>query len=170
MTDVFIEISKGSNLKYELYKTTNLLKLDRILHTSMSYPGNYGYFPNTLAGDGDPLDVIVLTDYSLQPGTLINCKIIGVLITSDEKGLDEKIIAVPSKSVDNSYCNINDISNVSSITLDKINHFLEIIKYLKKINGLKQYVIKILTMLRCYMIGLKLILKNLNLLYNLLKD
>ena len=132
MTDVFIEISKGSNLKYELCKTTNLLKLDRVLHTSMCYPGNYGYFPNTLAGDGDPLDVIVLTDYSLQPGTLINCKIIGVLITSDEKGLDEKIIAVPSKSVDSSYCNINDISNISSITLDKINHFFRNYKILEK--------------------------------------
>ena len=123
MTDVFIEVSKGSNLKYEICKTTNLLKLDRVLHTSMFYPGNYGYFPNTLAGDGDPLDVIVLTDYSLQPGILVNCKIIGVLLTEDEKGLDEKIIAVPSESVDSSYSDINDISNIPSVTLEKIEHF-----------------------------------------------
>ena len=132
MTDVFVEVSKGSNLKYEICKATNLLKLDRVLHTSMFYPGNYGYFPNTLAGDGDPLDVIVLTEYSLQPGILVNCKIIGVLITSDEKGLDEKIIAVPSNSVDNSYYNINDIANVPSVTLDKINHFFTNYKILEK--------------------------------------
>ena len=61
-SDVIIEISKGSNLKYEISKETNLLRLDRVLHTSMFYPGNYGYFPQTLAGDGDPLDVLVLTD------------------------------------------------------------------------------------------------------------
>tara|TARA_Y100000741_G_scaffold50895_3_gene34882 strand:- start:5234 stop:5731 length:498 start_codon:yes stop_codon:yes gene_type:complete len=132
MTDVFIEVSKGSNLKYEICKTTNLLKLDRVLHTSMFYPGNYGYFPNTLAGDGDPLDVIVLTDYSLQPGILVNCKIIGVLLTKDEKGLDEKILAVPSELVDSSYSNINDISDIPRITLDKINHFFTNYKILEK--------------------------------------
>ena len=66
MFDVIIEVSKGSNLKYEISKETNLLRLDRVLHTSMFYPGNYGYFPNTLAGDGDPLDVLVLTDYINQ--------------------------------------------------------------------------------------------------------
>ncbi len=132
MTDVFIEVSKGSNLKYEICKATNLLKLDRVLHTSMFYPGNYGYFPNTLAGDGDPLDVIVLTEYSLQPGILVNCKIIGVLLTEDEKGLDEKIIAVPSTFVDNSYSNINDISDIPSITLDKIEHFFTNYKSLEK--------------------------------------
>ena len=132
MTDVFIEVSKGSNLKYEICKTTNLLKLDRVLHTSMFYPGNYGYFPNTLAGDGDPLDVIVLTDYSLQPGILVNCKIIGVLLTEDEKGLDEKIIAVPSESVDSSYSDINDISDIPSVTLEKIEHFFTNYKILEK--------------------------------------
>jgi len=141
-SDVIIEISKGSNLKYEISKETNLLRLDRVLHTSMFYPGNYGYFPNTLAGDGDPLDVLVLTDYILQPGIIVECKIIGVLLTEDEKGLDEKILAVPSDKVDKKYIRINDINDIPKITLNKIEHFFSNYKTLEndkwvKTNGFK---------------------------------
>ena len=129
--DAIIEISKGSNLKYEISKESNLLRLDRVLHTSMFYPGNYGYFPNTIAGDGDPLDVLVLTDYSLHPGIIVDCKIIGVLLTVDEKGTDEKIIAVPSDKVDKSYKRINDINDIPKLTLDKIEHFFSNYKSLE---------------------------------------
>ena len=156
MFDVIIEVSKGSNLKYEISKETNLLRLDRVLHTSMFYPGNYGYFPQTLAGDGDPLDVLVLTDYVLQPGIVVECKIIGVLLTEDEKGLDEKILAVPSDKVDKStpilfsnYKIEGDISSSSFRTehlerqlyylLDKYNEEKDasFIKYMSITNGTK---------------------------------
>lgn len=130
--DVIIEISKGSNLKYEISKETNLLRLDRVLHTSMFYPGNYGYFPQTLAGDGDPLDVLVLTDYALQPGIIVNCKIVGVLLTKDEKGLDEKLLAVPSDKVDKSYVKVNSLQDIPQLTLDKIEHFFTNYKTLEK--------------------------------------
>jgi inorganic pyrophosphatase len=142
MFDVIIEVSKGSNLKYEISKETNLLRLDRVLHTSMFYPGNYGYFPQTLAGDGDPLDVLVLTDYVLQPGIVVECKIIGVLLTEDEKGLDEKILAVPSDKVDKSYVKVNSLDDIPKLTLEKIEHFftnyktLEVDKWVKT-NGFK---------------------------------
>jgi len=142
MFDVIIEVSKGSNLKYEISKETNLLRLDRVLHTSMFYPGNYGYFPQTLAGDGDPLDVIVLTDYVLQPGIVVECKIIGVLLTEDEKGLDEKILAVPSDKVDKSYVKVNSLEDIPTLTLEKIEHFFTNYKTLEadkwvKTNGFK---------------------------------
>ena len=113
MPDIIIEVSYGSNIKYEIDKDTNLLRLDRILNTSMMYPGkNYGFFPNTLAGDNDPLDALLVTNYSLNPGIIVDTKIIGVLITVDEKGEDEKVIVVPNDSVDPSFKNINDISDL----------------------------------------------------------
>ena len=117
MFDVIIEVSKGSNLKYEISKETNLLRLDRVLHTSMFYPGNYGYFPQTLAGDGDPLDVLVLTDYVLQPGIVVECKIICVLLTEDEKGLDEKILAGVVSMPSNIFATTG--TNVSILFIDK---------------------------------------------------
>ena len=74
-----------------LIKNQNKMRCDRVLHTAMAYPGNYGYFPNTLSGDGDPLDVLIISEYPLYPGTIIKVKIIGVLLTTDEKGEDEKM-------------------------------------------------------------------------------
>lgn len=82
---VFIEISKGSNLKYEHDKETGKLVLDRILHNTNTFPYNYGYIPNTLSPDGDPLDIIILCDYSIHPGCYADCKIIGGIETDDEK-------------------------------------------------------------------------------------
>ena len=100
LKDAIIEIPFNSFVKYEIDKEANRMRCDRVLHTAMAYPGNYGYFPNTLAGDGDPLDVLVISEYALHPGTIINVKIVGVLLTKDEKGSDEKIIAVPAPTVD----------------------------------------------------------------------
>ena len=122
--DVIVEISSGSNLKYEISKDGTVV-LDRVLSCSMMYPGNYGFIPNTLAKDGDPLDVLVIVPYPLQPGCQIKCKCVGVLIMSDEKGLDEKILAVPVSDVDPNYAEINDITDIPNVQLNMIKHFFE---------------------------------------------
>ena len=103
--------------------------LDRVLPKGCSFPGNYGYIPNTLAGDNDPLDVLIITDYAIQSRCHVPCRAIGVLIMSDEKGLDEKIIAVPT--VDDTYVHITDISDVSKRTLDEIQLFFKTYKQLE---------------------------------------
>ena len=121
LTDMIIEIPYNSNIKYEM--ENNILRCDRILNTSMMYPGNYGYIPNTLSGDGDPLDALLLTKYSLLPGSIIKVKLIGVLYTTDESGRDEKLLCVPCEKVDMDYKNINSINDIPQITLDKIKHF-----------------------------------------------
>ena len=82
---VYIEISKGSKIKYEFNEENNMLELDRILHNSNVFPYNYGFIPNTLSSDGDPVDVIIICDYKLLPGCITNVKIIGGIETSDEK-------------------------------------------------------------------------------------
>ena len=110
---VFIEVSTKTNIKYEHDHKTGRLICDRILHTPMTYPYNYGYIPGTLAGDGDPLDVMVVTSYKLLPGCYIECKILGVLYTEDEKGKDEKIIAVPISKIDPYTKSINQIGRAS---------------------------------------------------------
>ena len=132
MFDIIIEVSYRSNLKYEVDKDSNLLRLDRVLHTSMMYPGNYGYFPRTLAGDGDPLDVLLLSEYKLLPGIIVSSRIIGGLVTEDEKGMDEKILAVPVDSIDKTYSNINNYTDINKQLLGKIKHFFENYKSLEK--------------------------------------
>lgn len=122
--DVIVEIPNGSNLKYEIDKDGNV-RLDRVLSCSMTYPGNYGFIPNTLAKDGDPLDILILVPYSLHPGSIVKCRILGALVMSDEKGLDEKILAVPVDKVDPNYKSWKDIYNIPEIQLDKIKHFFE---------------------------------------------
>jgi inorganic pyrophosphatase len=123
--DMIVEIPYNSFVKYEFDKDKEQMRCDRVLHTAMSYPGNYGYFPNTLAGDGDPLDVLMICDYAIYPGILVKVKIIGVLITTDEKGEDEKIIVVPSEGVDPNYTHINHYDDLPPWTLSKIRHFFE---------------------------------------------
>ena len=125
LVDIIIEIPYNSFIKYEYDKEKQMMRCDRVLHTAMAYPGNYGYIPNTLSGDGDPLDIIMISDYSLYPGTLVKAKIIGVLFTTDEKGADEKIIAVPSKNVDPNYTHINSYIDLPKWTLSKITHFFK---------------------------------------------
>lgn len=125
MVDALIEIPYNSFVKYEFDKKSNKMRCDRILNTSMLYPGNYGYIDNTLADDGDALDILVICDYPLYPGTIINTKVIGVLIMTDEKGIDEKIIAVPSHEVDQNFESVNDITDLPKYTLNKIKHFFE---------------------------------------------
>jgi inorganic pyrophosphatase len=91
----------------------------------MSYPGNYGYIENTLSLDGDPIDVLVLCDFPLQPLSLITIKLIGVLLMTDEKGVDEKLIAVPTDDVDPSSKDINSLDDLPKSLLEKIKHFFE---------------------------------------------
>ena len=123
--DMIVEIPYNSFIKYEYDKKIDKMRCDRILHTAMTYPGNYGYIPQTLAGDGDPLDILLVSDYQIFPGTVINVKIIGILFTTDEKGEDNKIIAVPSFNIDPNFDNIKTIKDLPKRSLSKIKHFFQ---------------------------------------------
>lgn len=123
--DMIVEIPRFSNVKYEFDSKLGKMRCDRIINTSMLYPGNYGYIPNTLSGDLDPIDVLLLCDYPIYPGTIVKVKIIGVLLTKDEKGDDEKIIAVPSKEVDPTYESVFSYTQLSQIEIQKIHHFFK---------------------------------------------
>lgn len=124
-----IEISKGSKQKYEMDKKTGFLRLDRILYTSTHYPANYGFIPHTLAGDGDPLDVLVLCSESLINMSLVNCYPIGVIVMNDNGKIDEKIIAIPFADPNyNTYKSINDLP---SHIFDEMRHFFAVYKQLE---------------------------------------
>ena len=120
---VFVEIPSGSNLKYEMDVETNRLLLDRVLSSSMGYPGNYGYIPDTLAQDGDPLDALIIVPYGLHPGCYVECRVLGALVMSDEKGVDEKLLVVPVSEVDSYYDEMQDLADIPKAQLDKIEHF-----------------------------------------------
>jgi len=120
---VYIEISKNSNVKYEFNKELNSLVCDRILSAPFIFPFNYGFIPNTLSGDGDPLDAIVYMEEELIPGTYIKCKIIGCLETTDEKGDDKKLILVPSNNVYPLTADINSINDLPLHFLNKVIYF-----------------------------------------------
>ena len=123
IVDAIIEVPKNTNLKYEFDKQKNMIRLDRVLHSSMIYPYNYGYIPNTLADDKDPLDIMVISDFACYPNIIMKCRIIGVLVTEDEKGFDEKILAVPDISVDPSHTNIINYTDLDKHIIDKIEYF-----------------------------------------------
>jgi inorganic pyrophosphatase len=122
--NVVIEVPMGGEpIKYELDKTSGALVVDRFLYTSMRYPGNYGFIPHTLSGDGDPCDVIVANTRAIIPGAVISCRVVGVLLMEDENGEDEKLLAVPSKRLTQRYDNVNDYTDLPSISLQQIEHF-----------------------------------------------
>lgn len=129
--NVFIEIPKDGCIKYELDKESGVIFVDRFLHTAMNYPFNYGFIPNTLSEDGDPVDVLVLGDQPLMPGVVIPSKIIGMLEMEDEAGIDTKVLAVPTEKIDPSSSGINDISDVAESIKNKIKHFFENYKTLE---------------------------------------
>ena len=122
---VQIEIGIGNTVKYEIDHHTNKIICDRFLYGPFAYPFNYGYIIDTLGGDGDPLDAVVLCKQSLQVGCYIKCKIIGALITSDEKGRDEKVLLVPVEKIDPSSKNINDFTDLDEHTIREIKYFFE---------------------------------------------
>lgn len=124
-----IEIPKGSKNKYELDKESGLLRLDRILYTSTHYPANYGFIPRTLSEDGDPLDVLVLCQETLEPMSIVQCYPIGMISMIDENEKDEKIIAIPfNDPFLNAY---KDISELPQHQFQEIKHFFEVYKYLE---------------------------------------
>ena len=124
-----IEIPKGSKCKYELDKSTGLLKLDRILYTSTHYPANYGFIPRTYADDGDPLDVLVLCAEPIYPMTLMQVYPIGVMRMLDGGKMDDKIIAVPVS--DPTYAGIDSIDSLPAHIFDEIMHFFSVYKQLE---------------------------------------
>ena len=124
-----IEIQKGFKNKYELDKSTGMLRLDRVLYTSTHYPANYGFIPRTYAEDNDPLDVLVLCQENIVPMTLVDCMPIGMLRMIDEDENDEKIIAVPLN--DPAYSCYNDISELPTHIFEEISHFFEVYKVLE---------------------------------------
>jgi len=126
-----IEIPFGSNIKYEIEKESGAVVVDRVMHSAMYYPANYGFVSNTLSNDGDPADILVLNEYPLQAGSVINCRLIGVLIMEDESGMDEKLLAVPISKVDPTFDEIKTIDDVSKATLAKIKNFFETYKMLE---------------------------------------
>lgn len=125
-----IEIPAHSKAKYELDKETGLSKLDRVLFTPMTYPANYGFIPKTYCDDGDPLDVLVLSQVDLFPMTLVDAKVIGVMKMVDGGEMDDKIIAVAAE--DMSVAHLNDISELPESVVAEIRCFFEDYKKLQK--------------------------------------
>jgi inorganic pyrophosphatase len=124
--NVIVEVPVGGQpIKYEMDKEAGTLFVDRFLYTPMTYPGNYGFVPHTLSGDGDPIDVLVCNTRELIPGCVINVRPIGVLIMEDNAGQDEKVIAVPSPKLTRRYENIFEYSQLPEITLQQVEHFFE---------------------------------------------
>lgn len=123
--NVFIEIPQGVSVKYELDKDSGVIFVDRFLFTEMNYPFNYGFVPGTLADDGDPIDVLVLSSKPVVPGVVIPSRPIGMLEMEDEAGIDNKVIAVPLPKVDQKFKDVNDISDISDKTKEEIKYFFE---------------------------------------------
>ena len=113
-----IEIPYGSNIKYEIDKDSGAIMVDRVI-------------ANTLADDGDPVDILVLNEYPIQAGAVIPCRLIGVLIMEDESGMDEKLLAVPNSKIDARYDNIKTYTDLPQATLSKIKNFFETYKILE---------------------------------------
>lgn len=134
--NVVIEIPRGSRNKYELDKDTGLFRFDRLLYSAVHYPGDYGFIPRTLGGDGDPLDVLVMTTVPTFPGCLIGVRPLGVFLMRDDKGEDEKVLAVPTE--DPLYDEYRSLEDVAPHYLREVEHFFAIYKDLE---GVKTSVI-----------------------------
>ena len=122
--NVIVEVPIGGEpIKYELDKASGTMFVDRMLYTSMHYPGNYGFIPHTLSADGDPIDVLIANSRPIISGAVCNCRPVGVLYMNDEAGGDEKIIAVPSDKVSPIYRKIMNYSDLPEMMLSRIAHF-----------------------------------------------
>lgn len=131
--NVVIEVPIGGEpIKYEMDKAAGTLVVDRFLYTSMRYPGNYGFIPHTLSGDGDPCDVLVANTRAIVPGAVINVRPVGVLLMEDDAGQDEKIIAVPSTKLTRRYENVMTYTDLPPITIEQIEHFFQHYKDLER--------------------------------------
>jgi inorganic pyrophosphatase len=131
--NVIIEVSMGGEpVKYELCKESGALMVDRFLQTSMFYPGNYGFIPHTLSEDGDPCDVLVLSEVPVIAGAVIPARPIGAMVMEDEAGQDEKIIAVPTAKIYPHYSTVNNYSELPPLLCERIAHFFEHYKDLEE--------------------------------------
>ena len=127
--NVIVEIQKGSKNKYEFDKETGLIKLDRVSHTSQDFPFDYGFVPNTLWYDGDPLDVVLMTTYALMPGILLEARPVAIMHMTDTGDSDAKIICVPAK--DPRFENLKDLSDINAHLIKEYKHFYENYKTLQ---------------------------------------
>ena len=131
--NVIIEITAHSEpVKYEVDKDSGAIFVDRFMSTSMHYPCNYGYIPHTIAGDGDPVDVLVVSPFPLPPGVVVRCRPIGMLAMTDEAGEDAKLLAVPVDKLSPLYRGVQAARDLPEITLAQIAHFFEHYKDLER--------------------------------------
>jgi inorganic pyrophosphatase len=131
--NVIIEIPMNADpIKYEVDKESGAIFVDRFMGTAMHYPCNYGYVPNTLSDDGDPVDVLVITPFPLFPGVVVRCRPIGVLKMTDEAGEDAKVLAVPVDKVLSIYSHWQKPEDLNELRLRQIQHFFEHYKDLEK--------------------------------------
>ena len=141
--NVVIEIpALGGPIKYEVDKDYNMLVVDRLMATSMVYPANYGYVPQTLSEDGDPVDVLVVTPHPLQPCSVVRARPVGMLAMTDESGPDAKILAVPVDKLTKIYSHVESHEDLGVPLLESVQHFFESYKALEsgkwvKIDGWK---------------------------------
>ena len=127
--NVIIETPRGSRNKYEIDKKTGLIALDRALHTAQSFPTDYGFVPQTLWEDNDPLDVVVLSSFDLSPGILVKVRLVGMIDMIDSGESDVKIIGVPAE--DPRWSHVKDIEDVNQHTLREVSHFFRTYKDLQ---------------------------------------
>ena len=124
--NVVIEISMHSEpIKYEVDKISGAIFVDRFMSTAMHYPCNYGYIPHTISGDGDPVDVLVMSQFALPPGVVVRCRPVGMLKMLDEAGEDSKLLAVPVDKLTPMYRDIESPRDLPQFVLDQISHFFE---------------------------------------------
>lgn len=124
--NVVIEIPmNGAPIKYEVDKESGAIFVDRFMSTAMHYPCNYGYIPQTLSDDGDPVDVLVITPFPLMPGVVVRCRTLGMLKMSDEAGFDAKLVAVPVDKLSGLYKSVQSVNDLPALTLAQIAHFFE---------------------------------------------
>ncbi|WP_097459025.1 inorganic diphosphatase [Mangrovitalea sediminis] len=123
---VVIEIPANSSpIKYEIDKEMGAVLVDRFMSTPMFYPANYGFIPHTLADDGDPLDVLVVTPYPVIPGSIVRCRPIGMLHMEDEAGEDAKLVAVPHDKLSTLYHEVKEVEDLPLLLREQIKHFFE---------------------------------------------
>ena len=124
--NVIIEISaQGDPIKFEVDKDSGAVFVDRFMGTSMRYPINYGYVPHTIAGDGDPVDVLVVTPFPLMPGVVIRCRPVGVLKMEDDGGVDAKVVAVPVSKLTPLYDKVQTTDDLPELLMKQTVHFFE---------------------------------------------
>ena len=129
VVEALVEIPRGSRNKYEFDHATGAMRLDRVLYSSVHYPTDYGFVPGTMADDGDPLDVLIIVEEPTFPGCRVRIRPIGILVMRDEKGIDEKLLAVPL--ADPRFSGIQDISELQKHWLTEIENFFDTYKMLE---------------------------------------